>query len=127
MLMESMSLSSRSHMSQRRARYFDRIIECPLPAAQRLEYPARLLAAAAAQFRYGHGSVQPLHNLTRVPLQQTLVGPRQSVLGQMADHFKQRRAHIVVEILGGEFLLSRPRESGANVSGKLVSGIGGIA
>src|ERR1700675_4705124 len=42
----------------------------------------------------------------------------------MADHFKQSRPHVVVEILGWEFLLSRPGEPGAHFGGEFISGIG---
>jgi hypothetical protein len=59
-----------------------------------------------------------------MPLQQTLIGSGEAVLGQMADHFKQSRPHVVVEILGWEFLLSRPREPRAHVGTEFISGIG---
>ncbi len=59
-----------------------------------------------------------------MPLQQTLIGSGEAVLWQMADDFKERRPHVVVEILRGEFLLSRPGEPGAHFRGKFISGIG---
>ncbi len=96
----------------------DRIIKCLLSLAERLQYPAGFLATAAAQFSDGERSVKALYDLTSMSLQQTFIGAGESVLGQMADHFKERRAHVIVEILGGEFLLSRPREPGADVGGK---------
>src|ERR1035441_1730064 len=88
------------------AGYFDRIIRCRLPPADRLQYPSGLFAAAAAQFGHGDGSVQAVHDLTRVALQQTFIGSGESVLGQTADYLEERRAHVVIEVLGGEFLLS---------------------
>src|ERR1019366_1575230 len=57
--------------------------------------------------------------------QQTLIGAGETVLRQTTDHFKQGRAHVVVKVLGGKFLLSRPREASTHVGGKFVSGIGG--
>src|ERR1700694_5426118 len=108
---------------QRRAGYFNRIVERPLPPAERLQYPARLFATPAAQFSDGDRSVQTFYDLACMPLQQTLIGPGEAVLGQMADHFKERRAHIVVEILGWEFLLSRPGEPRAHVGREFISGI----
>src|SRR6202158_5843323 len=43
----------------------------------------------------------------------------------MADHLKQSGAHIVVKVLGEKLFLSRSRESGTDVRGEFVSGIGG--
>src|SRR5208337_1295649 len=96
-------------------RYFDRIIRRGLAAAEGLQDPARLLAAAAAQFRHGDGNVQPVYDLTGMTLQQTFIGSRESILGEMADHFKQRRSHFVVEVLGEKFLLLRTGESHADI------------
>src|ERR1035441_2622665 len=52
--------------NQSRAGYFDRIIECPLPTAEGLEYPAALLAASAAEFGDGDGGIKPFHDLAGV-------------------------------------------------------------
>ena len=56
-------------------------------------------------------------------LQQPFIGSGEAVLGEMADHFKERRAHVVVEVFGGEFLLLRAGESFADVRSKFVSDI----
>jgi hypothetical protein len=103
------------------AGYFDRIVRCPLPPADLLQYPSGLFAAAAAEFGHGDGRVQAVHDLTRVALQQTFIGSGESVLGQMADYLEERRAHVVIEVLGGEFLLSRPRESLTHIGGEFAS------
>src|SRR5580658_4426927 len=100
------------------AGYFDRIIKCRLPPAECLQYPAGLLATAAAQFGDRERSVQARYDLTSMLLQQTFIGSRESVLGQIADHFKERRAYVVVEVLGRKFLLSRPRESSSHIGGE---------
>src|SRR5580698_319732 len=42
----------------------------------------------------------------------------------MADHFKQRRAHIVIQILGGKFLLPRTGEPSDNICGEFLCEIG---
>src|SRR5579864_6218183 len=60
-----------------------------------------------------------------MPSQQSLVGPRQPVLRQMADHFKQRRAHIIVKIFGGKFLLSRPSQTRAYIGSEFINNIAG--
>src|SRR5208283_5292238 len=103
------------------AGYFNRIVRCPLPPAHRLQYPSGFFTAAAAQFGHGDGSVQAVHDLTRVTLQQTLIGSGESVFGQTANYFKERRAHVVIEVLGGEFLLSRQREPLTHIGGEFVS------
>src|SRR5271163_3296145 len=71
------------------ARYFHRIIKGALPASEGFENPARFLAAAAAELGDGDGSIEPFDDLTRMSAQQALVGSRESVLGQMADHFEK--------------------------------------
>src|SRR5579872_894444 len=58
-----------------------------------------------------------------MPLQQSLVGPRQPVLRQVADYFKQSRAHIIVKIFGGKFLLSRPSQTRAHIGSEFINNI----
>ena len=52
-------------------------------------------------------------------LQEPLVGARQAIFGQDADHFKQRRADFVVKIFGGKFFLAGAAQSGAHLAGKI--------
>src|ERR1700749_5122569 len=61
---------------QGRVRDFHRIIRSSLAAAQSFEQPAGFLAAAAAQFGYGHRSGYTVHNLSGVAAEQALVSPR---------------------------------------------------
>src|ERR1700730_9474330 len=110
---------------QRSRRDFNRIIRSPLATAQRLENPARLFAAAAAQFGHGNGQGQTVDDIASVPPQKPFISPRETIFRKNADHFKKRRAHVVVQILGEQFLLSRLSESGTHIRGKLVGGISG--
>ncbi len=50
-----------------------------------------------------------------MPPQQPLIGARQPVFRQMADHLKQRRSHLVVKIFRGKFFLPRLGKPGANL------------
>jgi hypothetical protein len=59
----------------------------------------------------------------RVTAQQSLVRPRKAIFGQMADHFKQRRAYVIVKILGGKFFLPDPCEPGPHLGRELMSGV----
>ena len=61
-----------------------------LAAAQRLQYPAGLLAAAAAQFRHNDRSRKPLNHLMRVTLKKSFIGPREPILRKNTDYFKKR-------------------------------------
>src|ERR1700722_4282502 len=80
---------------QRGARYFHRVIKSALAARERFEYPPGFFPATAAEFRHRDRTWQALHNLGRVPAQQALIRAGQTTLWKMADHFKQRRAHVV--------------------------------
>src|SRR6267378_2621364 len=110
---------------QRSRRDFNGIITSPLAMAQRLENPARLFAAAAAQFCHSNGHRQTVDDIASVPPQKPFISPRETVFRKNADHFKKRRTHVVVQILGEQFLLSRLSESGTHIRGKLVGGVSG--
>src|SRR6267143_2644266 len=105
---------------QRSRRDFNGIIASPLATAQGLENPARLFAAAAAQFGHSNGHRQTVDDIASVPPQKPFISPRETVFRKNADHFKKRRTHVVVQILGEQFLLSRLSESGTHIRGKLV-------
>src|SRR3974377_1315369 len=76
---------------------FDRVIESWLTAAQRFEPPARFLPAPTSQSRHGYWPGDPIHDFIRMPPQEPLVRPRQAILGEVTDHFKQSGADVVVE------------------------------
>ena len=50
--------------------------------------------------------VERRNDLGGVPLQQPLAGAREPVLGQQADRLEERRADLVVEVLGRQLLLA---------------------
>jgi len=75
---------------------FDRIIQCELAAAECFQDAAGFSAAAAAEFHDGDGRGQAIDDVASMTPEQTLIGSRESVFGQMADDFKERRAHVIV-------------------------------
>jgi cystathionine beta-lyase/cystathionine gamma-synthase len=70
---------------QRGARDVDRVVHDRPPRAQRLEEPARLLAAPASQLRHQRRPPEFRHDLLGVRTQDSLVGPGQPVFGKVPD------------------------------------------
>jgi uncharacterized alpha-E superfamily protein len=69
-----------------------------LVTAERLENPARLLAAAAAQFRYHDRQGKARDNVVCVAAQQAFVGASQAIFRQRADDFEERGTYVIVQI-----------------------------
>jgi hypothetical protein len=92
--------------------------------AKSLENLPSLLSAPAAEFgnRYWHR--QTIYDIRSVAAQQALVRTSEAVFGQVADHFEQRRADIVIQVFREQLFLPRLGEAEANVSGEFITQIG---
>src|SRR6185369_10772287 len=93
-----------------------------MPAAgERLQDPASLGAASAAQLTEHHVARDSLHDFSRMPTNQPLVGARQPILRKFGDHFEKLGADGVIEIFGRQFFLAGLGKSVPDVSGEFAS------
>ena len=95
-----------------------------LTAAERLQQPARFLAATAAQFGHDPGILEPVDDVDGVAPEKPLVGARQAVFREHADDFKQCGADVVVQVFRREFFLAEVGKPGTDVGGELVQRVG---
>src|ERR1700722_20646911 len=61
---------------QRRRRNLDRIVKRALPARERLQHPARLLARPTAELRNRNRQRQPVNDFSRVSLEKSRIRTR---------------------------------------------------
>jgi hypothetical protein len=106
---------------ERRWRNLDGVVGRALATAKSFENVARFASAAAAKFSHGDWSGQALDDVMTVAPQQALIGARKAILRQIADHFEQSGAHIVVQILRQQLFLTRLGEAGAHVGCEFVA------
>src|SRR6266446_7493077 len=109
--------------SESGGRNLDGIVRGALAAAKGFEDVASFSAAAATQFGNGNGSGKAVHDVVSVAAQQALIGAREAVLRQMADHFEQGGTHVVVQVFRQQFFLARLREPSADFRGEFVGGV----
>ena len=73
---------------QRGGRNFNRAVGGSLAPREGFQQPARFLAAAASQFGHQDLRLQAGDDIRGVAVQEALVGARQTIFGQDADHFE---------------------------------------
>ena len=87
-----------------------------LPPRERFQYPARLLPAAAPEFRHVQWAMASSANDLRVHAFPTIVRPRASSrIPAGRNRLKERRAHFVVKIFRRQFSLSALGQAFAHI------------
>ena len=100
-------------------RKFNGVVPGGLPAGEGFEEQARFAAGAAAELGDDDGPGKLVDDFPCVQLKQALLGARNAILRKLADDLKEGGADRIVEVFRGEFLLSRPGESGSHFQRKL--------
>src|SRR5690349_13142619 len=86
-------------------RNLDWTVTCVVAVVERFQQEPSFLAAPAAQFSNDNRRREMRNNFPGVLPQDPLVRARQTIFGQRTDYLKERRAHLIVQVLGGQFLL----------------------
>jgi hypothetical protein len=82
---------------------------------------ASFAATSAAELSHRNWSRQALDDVMTVPPQQALIGAREAILREIAYHFEQCGAHVVVQILRQQLLLTRLGETGAHIGCEFIA------